>query len=62
MVPRESQMLQVTSEQWSSQMRLGSVKLQADSHMQFFIPNGGADSLQGEIATPVQSVMIYSNV
>ena len=61
-VPGLSQMLQVTSRQESSQMRLGSEKPLADYHIVSLMPDAVPDSSQREIATLVQPVSIYPSV
>jgi len=58
-VPRQSQMPQVTSRRGSCQMRLGSEKPQADNHIVPPIPTAVPDSSQIDIAKPVQLVSFY---
>jgi len=58
-VPGQSQMPQVTSQQGSSQMRLGSKKPQADNHRVLAMRAMVPDSSQIEIANPVQPVSLY---
>jgi len=58
-VPGQSQMAQVTSRQGSSQMRLGSEKPQADNCIVPPMSAAAPDSLQIEIAKPVQPVSFY---
>ena len=58
-VPRQSQMLQVTSRQGSSQMRLGSEKPKADNHIVPPMPAMVPDSSQIEIAKTVQPISFY---
>jgi hypothetical protein len=58
-IPGQSQMPQVMSRQGSSQMRLGSEKPQADDHTVLQMPAIVLDSLQIEIAKPVQPVSFY---
>jgi len=62
MVPGQSQMLQVPSGMWHSQMRLGLEKPQADNHIVYLMPDQVADSSQREIVTPIQPVRIYPSV
>jgi len=50
MVPAQSQMPQVTSQQGSSQMRLGSEKPQADYPIVSLMPDVVPNSSQREIA------------
>jgi len=61
-VAGQSRMPHVMYRQGSSQMRLGSEKPQADDHMVSRMPDTVPDSLQREIATPVQPVSIYTSV
>ena len=61
-IPGQSQMLQVTSPQGSSQLRLGSEKPQADNHIVSCMPDTVPDSTQMEIATPVQSARFYRSI
>jgi hypothetical protein len=58
-VPRQSQMPQVTSRQGTSKLRLGSEKPQADNHIVPPMPAAVPDSSPIEIAKPVQRVSFY---
>jgi len=58
-IPGQSQMPQVTSPPWSSQMRLGSEKPQTQSDIEHLLPEVVSDSLQMEIAKSVQPVSFY---
>jgi len=58
-VPGQSQMPQVTSQQGTSQMRLGSEKPQADNHIVPTMPATVSDPSPIEIAKPVQPVSFY---
>jgi len=61
-VPGQSQMPQVRSQQGSSQTRLGLEKPQADNHILSLMPDVVPDSSQREIATPVHPMSIYPSV
>jgi len=58
-VPRESEMLHVTSRQGSNQIRLASKKPQADNHILSVMPNVVPNLSQREIAMWVQPKRIY---
>jgi len=58
-VPGQSQMLQITSQQGSSQLRLGSENPQADNHIVLSMPAAVPDSSHIEIAKPVQPLSFY---
>jgi len=58
-VPGPSQMPQVTSRPGSSQMRLGSEKPQAHSHIAHLMPDAVHDSSQMEIAKLVEPISVY---
>ena len=60
MVPGQSQMLQVTSRQGSSQMRLGSEKPQADIYIVPQMPAAVPNMLQIEIEQPVLPIFLCS--
>ena len=57
--PRQSQILQVTSRQGSSQMRLRSENPQVANHILSLMPDAVPDSSQIVIAKPVQPVRFY---
>jgi hypothetical protein len=61
-VPGQSQMPQVTSQQGTSQMRLGSEKPQADNHIVPPMPAAVPDSSPIEIAKPAQLVSFYPSI
>ena len=61
-VPRKSQMPQVTSHQGCSQIRLHSEKPQADNHIVFLIPDMVPGTSQREIAMPVPPVRIQPSI
>jgi len=58
-IPGQSQMLQVTARQGTSQMRLGSEKPQADNHIVPPMPTAVPDSSLIEIAKPFHPVSFY---
>jgi len=59
---RQSQMPHVTSQQGSSQMRLGTEKPQANNHILSRMPDALPDSSQMEIATPVQPSSFHPSI
>jgi hypothetical protein len=59
MVPGQSQMLQVTSRQGSSEMRLISEKLQANNYIEPLMPIAVPNSSQIDILKPGQQVSFY---
>ena len=61
-VPGQSQMPQVTSQQGSSQTRLGSEKPQAENHIVSPMPDAVPDLSQRAIAKAVQPMTIYPSV
>jgi hypothetical protein len=61
-IPGQSQMLQVTSRQRTSQMRLGSKKPQAYNHIVPPMPAAVHDSSPIEIVKPVQPVSFYPRI
>jgi hypothetical protein len=58
-VPRQSEMPQLTSRQGSSQMRLGSEKPQGDNHIVPPMPTAVSDSSLTEIGMSVQPGTFY---
>jgi hypothetical protein len=58
-VPRQSQMQQVTSRQGSCQMRLGLEKPQADRHTVSLLPTAVPDSSPIATAKAFQPVRFY---
>jgi len=58
-LPRQSQLLQVTSRQGCSQMKLGSETPLADNHIVLLMPAMVADLSQIEIVKPVQPVSFH---
>jgi len=61
-VPRQSQIAQGTSRQGSSQMRLGSEKLEADDPIVSRMPNAVPDLSQREIVPIVHPMSIYPSL
>ena len=61
-LPRQSEIPQVTSRQGSSQMRMGSERHHADNHIVSLMPEALPDSSQMQIMMPVQPVNLYPSI